>query len=500
MKPLCSYQLDFVLISIDYYCYFAAIFFSAYFLKSYINFSGFELETRLVTKEKPEAVEVKFTLEKLFHYFLTKYDISTLIKITSIDLSNCKLKDLPPECSVLNLKQINLSHNRLERIPAFLYNGHKTLELLDLSYNRIRDFDREPDCINNIKIINLSNNKLSNVPKWFLMFKAVSLQEFNYSNNAAKHYNYFKNSFNSTRNRLLKLVLKSCHLLDNDFTFLRQFKHLRYLDIGNDQECTSNIFGEIDEVFVKLKWNKLVVLKLEYLGISIFPTGILWLETLIELHLSGNCMSWLPDDIQYMINLQVLDVSKNSLGCLPVNLITLNDLIIIKASCNFLQVCPDFRLMPQLEVLDLYNNCLEEVSINLANMKFVDLEYNFLNTEKFDFFEEYVKKRNKYREIGQYRKDGSKLETGSECDFEPEKEDVLDEYSSDEEISVISEPFVIENWDQDGSYTPHIRNPNVDSDDDWTGEEVTKKERRDISSEKVYVLDEDWMFEDVPEI
>lgn len=439
-------------------------------------------------------------MEKIFTYFPTKYDLTSITKITSLDLSNCDIKDLPTECSVLHLKRINLSHNRLKRVPGFLFNGLKNLDLLDLSYNEIEDFDREPDCINNIKIVNLSNNRLKNVPKWLLMFKAVSLEEFSYSHNNATHYNYLKNSFNSTRSRLLKLELINCSLIDSDFKFIRQFKRLRYLDIGNEREDTSNNFREIDELFVKLKWRELFVLRVENLGISIFPTGILWLESLIELHLFGNCISWLPNDIEYMINLQVLDVSKNSLVYLPDTLVVLTDLKIIKACYNFLQVCPDFSLMPQLEILDMYNNYLEDVTLKIDNLKFIDFENNLLNTETFDFYKVYVKKKNQYREtINLYRRDGIIFEKTTEHDCDSEKEE-SDDYSTDEELNVGSEPLIIENWDQDVSYTQKNRNPNIESDDDWIGEEVSKEVRRSVCAEKVYVLDEDWMFEDVPEV
>lgn len=417
--------------------------------------------------------------------------------IVYLDLSRCNLNELPPNCGMLNLKQLNLSHNKFELVPACLYDGLENLEMLDVSYNQLKVFDRQPDCIANLKTVNLSNNRIINIPKWILMFKAVNLLEFNYSNNKAKHYKYLENSFNCSINKLIKLELRDCHMVDVDYSFLRQFKNLRYLDIGNEKDQTSNRFKELDELFVNLKWRQLEVLKVNYLGLALFPTGILWLETLTELHFNGNYISWLPDDIKYMINLEVLEVSQNFLISLPDNLTTIKDLRIVKANDNLIQVVPNFTLMPQLETLDLYNNSLEDISVDVRCLKFVDFENNFLITEHFEFYRDYAKRKNEYREIlSNCRYDGFKSASQSHENMS-EKEDLSDVSYDSMKFPVVA--VMTEDWEQDMKIgRKYKRSSDVDSDDDWNGEDpFCEKGGKIRNTEKVYVLDEDWMFEDV---
>lgn len=321
-----------------------------------------------------------------------------------------------------------------------------------------------------------------------------------YSNNKAKHYVYLKNRVNSVVNKLLKLQLGNCQLIDSDYSFLRQFKYLRYLDIGNSTYKYSNNFEEIDELFINLKWKHLLVLKASYLRIVIFPKGILWLESLVELYINDNYISWIPEDIKYMINLEILEVSRNYLVSLPGNLIYLNELKIIKANENVLEDTPNFTLMKHLEVLDLYANKLVEISIELTSLTFVDIEHNFFNTQELDIYLQYLEKKEAYRKTFlNSRTDGLNY-VPSICDSDSYKgsseDDILDEsrklFNSDESV-------IVEDWEEYREPCQNYRCSFIDSDDDWNGEEVQIKSNNLEISEKIYVMDEDWMFDDADE-
>lgn len=440
--------------------------------------------------------------EKFFIYLTIKnssFSISLFFKtITRLDISYCNLEYVPANCCVLNLKHLNLAHNRFEQVPACLYSGLRFLESLDLSYNRISLFDREPDCIKHLKIVNLSNNLFRNVPNWFLTFRAVSLEEFIYSNNKANHYNYLKNSYNCSINKLLKLELRNCLLIDSDYGFLRLFKRLTYLDIGNEGNKNVNKFHELDDVFVKLQWKDLTILKANNLGIATFPIGIFWLETLVEVYLRGNLISWISEDIQFMINLEVFEISDNYVVSLPQSLANLTNLRVLKASNNKIESVPDLSSMTALKVLDLYKNSLEEVSIEIASLEYVDLEYNFLNMKDFGIYMKYEERKSKYRQkLSLIRKDGYSSRPHN-CETSFIGNNVDDEANVEYTDSAIQEPAIVDDWNVEIS-RPQISS-DLDTDEDWNDEEQGYKRSTNCQNlEKIYVPDEDWMFEDFNE-
>lgn len=442
---------------------------------------------------------LEITFEKIFYMVTKGIDISDFTTVTNLNLSKCNLRNLPSNLSVLKLTHLNLSCNRLEEAPVCLYNGLKELVFLDLSNNRITHFDREPDCIKTVKVINLSLNNFSNVPKWFLMFKATNLEEFSYSDNKAKHYNYLKNSYNCSKNRLVKLELSNCRLIDCDLKFLRLFKHLRYLDIGNEHYTTYNNFADLDQLFVKLQWKDLNVLKVNKLGFACVPNGIFWIRSLVELHINHNFVSWLPHDIRYLINLEILEVSNNCLVGLPSILTELTQLKMILASNNRLEMVPDFTLLKNLRVLDLYNNVLEEVSINVSELRFVDIEMNYFNTNVIHNSLLYHNKKGAYREtLHKYRLDGYKLDEDVSTDCDSASCSDYEDSGSDIGTHEYSKKLEDDNWDLDLNQVPRYqRSPEVDTDDDWIGEGYVNMVKQNGSGDKIYVLDEDWMFEDV---
>lgn len=472
---------------------------------------GFSSEIRLVTKEENEIIEIhplktehtgnnSFTLEDFFNHILPEeigvrnIDIS---KITFLELSKCNLIDLPIACTKLNLKYLGLSHNNFEHVPLCLYNGLKNLESIDLSYNQIKNFDLEPDCMSHVRKMRLNNNKFDNVPKWFLMFRCTNMEEFNYSQNKAKTYKYMKNSFNVNLLKLKKLELVSSCLIDDDFNLLKCFKHLQYLDISNVTSPHTNRFHDLDDLFVKPKWKELTVLKLNNLSLSLFPEGIAWIESLRELYAAGNSLSWLSESIEYLVNLEVLVVSNNTLVSLPKCLTSLERLTVLQASNNYIDGVPDFSSMLNLKTLDLYGNSLEMISFNVNTVDFVDLEFNYCETKEFKKFSLYEEKKNNLREKYSFaeRYDGVKIR---QSDDSTDSYSEMDSYYDSMDENTNSAPVVVdetENWDLP-SKTWNVHS-DIDSEDErWQGEEIKTYLGKTCETKRVYVSDDDWMFED----
>lgn len=85
-------------------------------------------------------------------------------KLRNLDLSKNKLIYLPEDVSTLKLlKQLNLESNKLEIIPVCLSNLKK-LELLNLSNNSIAVLPRSFSDLCNLKQLYMNNNKITVFP------------------------------------------------------------------------------------------------------------------------------------------------------------------------------------------------------------------------------------------------------------------------------------------------------------------------------------------------
>nr|CAH7720638.1 unnamed protein product [Callosobruchus chinensis] len=465
---------------------------------------GFEnsIDKLLTLKSRDDCIEVvannSTVTDKSENYTQAlNYILSSIVtldvhldisKITILELSHCSLTEVPQDIKHLELKYLGLAHNKLQHVPLCLYSGLKALESLDLSHNFISEFEMAPDCVFSLKTLKLNHNLFKNLPKWFLSFKSRSLEELNYSCNKASHYNHKKNSYNLNFCRVRKLKLRNSLMVDSDFSFLRCFKLLEYLDLSNKYNKCFNRFKDIDELFVKLVWKQLYELKLDNLSISLFPEGILWLETLKELSIRQNTISWLPDGIRYMVNLELLDISNNLVVGIPEEILELHSLKVLQAAQNRIEKVPDLSSMKRLTTIDLYDNLLETVSYDVQTVEYVDLECNYLDTGELG--SAYSTKMINYREIQEYwRVNGIK----SSPDFSSNRSSTSDEFQLGE-LGVIGEDIQCEDWDA----PPNIRqtSPDIDSsDEDWQEDEIYVV-KQVVQSAKVYVPDEDWMFED----
>ncbi|CAG9862933.1 unnamed protein product [Phyllotreta striolata] len=427
---------------------------------------------------------------------------NSLLKISVLELPHCQLTELPTALENLQLKHLDISYNNFENVPTCIYSGLKQLEHLNLGHNLIEKFDILPGCVSCIKTIKLNHNLFKNLPKWIVAFRCTELTELNFSYNQSTNYEYTKNSYSIHIMRLKKLKLRNSQLLDIDYDFLKTFKHLQYLDLSNkySSDRLINKFHEIDDLFLKLQWKRLEVLKLCNLTLTLFPEGISWVETLKELYINQNCLSWIPKGIEFMVNLRVLDVSDNNLIAIPEEVAKLESLEVILANKNGIEICPDFTKMPSLRTLDLYDNMLEEVSISCEKLQYADLEYNYIATSKLDNYEF---KKLKYRESKslcydrvdttkektEHSESSSSSSEDSDCSYNVETRDINAEDCEEN----------WEDWDKPSNYRE--RNPEIDSQDEsWTGEDDKKLRKKEISPTKIYVQDEDWMFEDVEEI
>lgn len=415
-----------------------------------------------------------------------------LLNVSVLNLSHCDLKCVPKELSLLeNLLVFNLSHNHLYKPPECLEINLRCIEVLDLSYNNLREFEAEPACHIRLKVLLLNDNNLLNIPEWILYVRCINLEEFDYSFNEinslyASQFNVFSNY------KLKKLGLQSCYVLERDFKYINDIQTLEYLDLSNQSQrkCTNTIKG--DKLFEKPLFSEtLQILKLNYLTLSILSENIDSFVNLRELYLKCNNLSWLPEGLTCLKNLEVLDVSENNISYLPQKFNTLCNLRKLIAYTNSISHLRDLSEMPQLRYLDLYRNNLTEFPFTTQTFTHLDLEQNYFATsESLVDYQDYLKKRQSLRTTANFTSRTneslcpSNLEQSDSLSVSSYSTDDNDERNFGEELKrVESHDDVEELWDAP-CIAGYVRVCTA-SDDEWLGSEpplvaLRKKRSQDM--------------------
>lgn len=114
----------------------------------------------------PESIGECKSLKKIFisHVGLTKIPKSfkMLEELEDLTISHSNLKNIQNITSVKNLKKLNLSFNKIEKIPENI-NDLNNLEELDLSWNKLNHLPNDVYNLNSLKKCIFSENPLFNM-------------------------------------------------------------------------------------------------------------------------------------------------------------------------------------------------------------------------------------------------------------------------------------------------------------------------------------------------
>lgn len=117
----------------------------------------------------PEISAISSSLQKLIlssnRLGSMPSDLSTCSALQQMDLSNNMLETLLPDCfgAMVNLKEVMLSHNRLQSLPASI-GAAKNLKILDVSSNRLCALPASIGDLANLEDLDCSSNRLSSLP------------------------------------------------------------------------------------------------------------------------------------------------------------------------------------------------------------------------------------------------------------------------------------------------------------------------------------------------
>ena len=155
-----------------------------------------------------------------------------------------------------------------------------------------------------------------------------------------------------------------------------------------------NSFTQSNHVYTSLDETKnvhpdsVIVLDLSKDKLTEIPLEILAFNSLKELRLTKNKLKSLPPNF-YLPSLEIIDLSKNDFYDFPVALLKMKQLKEIYMGKNNLATLPeDIDSLKSLEILELWFNPVEDLPENLVNLK----KLKFLDLRGYNYNEAFQKK------------------------------------------------------------------------------------------------------------
>jgi Leucine-rich repeat (LRR) protein len=258
-------------------------------------------------------------------------------ELTVLDLANNQLASLSDELAALSsLRTLVLHHNLVRSLPEAVGNL-ASLQELELSSNRLLTLPESIGALHKLETLTLASNQLRLLPK---EFGALSqLGHLDLDNNP----------------KLINL---------DDL-----FRHLPSVCFFSASSCGLVAFESLDF----LKDSPVQTLRLRQNALLEFPLLIghaAMQDTLHELVLAGNSLTQVPLAVLlYCSNLQVLDLSSNSLRVLPTEIAHLHRLEVLYLGTNALRELPDeVTQLPRLRELQCERNQLERLPLRLGSL------------------------------------------------------------------------------------------------------------------------------------
>ncbi len=242
----------------------------------------------------------------------------------ALDLSDLKLKTLPPEIGKLaSLQELNLCCNQLAALPPEVLEL-PNLKVLDIGSNPIDEIPPELWQKTDWETLGLGRLKLTTLPPE--VTQLAHLQ-----------------SLNLSWNQLTALPPE-----------IGQLANLQKLDLSvNQLAALPPEFGQL---------TNLQVLYLSYNQLTALPPEIGQLANLQKLDLSVNQLAALPPEFGQLTNLQVLYLSYNQLTALPPEVGQFANLQSLYLAGNELAaLLPEIWDLPDLKALSISGNPLDEI-------------------------------------------------------------------------------------------------------------------------------------------
>ena len=318
-----------------------------------------------------------------------------LMRLTSLSLANNMIRSIPEDIAKLSsLRRLDLSVNNLEFVPATM-GGLIDLSSLNLRQNNIQSLPDTFSDLMNLRILVLTYNQISQLPQSFSKVSSLWELELSY-NNLRDVSDSFRSMarlkrINLNSNRLLTFpkTLSLCLELETLTATSNQLKIIpsslmkfpAMKEINLSQNSLETLPPSI-QAMVSLR-----VLNLESNNLKVFDEKICFLNILESINMSRNFIRSVPSEVQSLTNLTMLDISQNNLSAIAPEIRFLTRLRHLLLADNSLKFFPPFPpcfspvlgLMEDLRELDLGRNKLSALPLDLSrcsNLQSIKLQSN----------------------------------------------------------------------------------------------------------------------------
>ncbi|EKX35792.1 hypothetical protein GUITHDRAFT_118067 [Guillardia theta CCMP2712] len=293
------------------------------------------------------------------------------------NLFNENVEDLSVLTNLERLKHLNLSMNRLRKLPRS-YDQLTNLTTLILGGNCLNEFPAVIRSFANLQFLDLGYNAIPNVPGWITRF--TNLEVLALGNDGDPEGARTAIPVTLAFNLLSDVDLSGLRMSDDGFPTWLLDLDLKCLDLSCNN--FTRLPAEVKQ------WTRLEVLELQAQGGGVFdlPPEMSLLSSLTRLNLGSNTLqdrclekfdnfvnmrtfslhecwlTWLPKCVQSMSSLTKLELGRNNIGVFPDMLTSLGCLTYLNMTSNRLQSLPDFVLdMTSLCQLHVHSNDLKKI-------------------------------------------------------------------------------------------------------------------------------------------
>lgn len=270
---------------------------------------------------------------------------SHLFALQALNVSENELDSLPSEVGeARDLQILDLHSNRLQAIPDQIKHLHY-LKVLNLAYNQLKTFGESCEGLHALEALNLSSNCLESLSESIGFLSLLQILQLR-------------------GNPGLKLLPRNLQQLGSliawDFSACEQKR------IGKD------VFGPL--------LSDLRSLHLAHNMLSTLPVGIGKVKKLQELNVKNNLLLSFPAPLCELRELVILNAKSNKMEQLPHEMGRMVSLESLLLSSNKLtELPPAIGLLIRLQKVDLQSNCLQKVPLEmgaLVNLKELNLSWN----------------------------------------------------------------------------------------------------------------------------